>query len=116
MPDASYRNNSDKSSQRAHVIFLAEDRKLPAKGAYRNSGYDKQTHRLRGSESATRGSIIDYESHNNNNNTVHDRCRIKRLNEVLWYVFVSESVMGRHKRRNCSYSQLSYNCSDHTPT
>ena len=27
MPDASYRNNSDKSSQRAHVIFLAEDRK-----------------------------------------------------------------------------------------
>jgi hypothetical protein len=63
MPDASYRNNSDKSSQRAHVIFLAEDRKLPAKGAYRNSGYDKQTHRLHGSESATRGSIIDYESH-----------------------------------------------------
>ena len=31
MPDASYRNNSDKSSQRAHVIFLAEDRKLPTK-------------------------------------------------------------------------------------
>ena len=32
MPDASYRNNSDKSSQRAHVIFLAEDRNLPSKG------------------------------------------------------------------------------------
>ena len=63
MPDASYRNNSDKSSQRAHVIFLAEDRKLPSKGAYRNSGYDKQAYRLNGSESATRGSIIDYESH-----------------------------------------------------
>ena len=63
MPDASYRNSSDKSSQRAHVIFLAEDRKLPTKGTYRNSGYDKQTHRLHGSESATRGSIIDYESH-----------------------------------------------------
>eukprot|EP00435_Cladocopium_sp_Y103_P049850 s227_g15.t1 len=29
MPDASYRNNSDKSSQRAHVLFLAEDRKIP---------------------------------------------------------------------------------------
>ena len=63
MPDASYRNNSDKSSQRAHVIFLAEDRKLPTKGTYRNSGYDKQTRRLHGSESATRGSIIDCESH-----------------------------------------------------
>ena len=63
MPDASYRNNSDKSSQRAHVIFLAEDRKLPSKGTYRNSGYDKQAYRLNGSESATRGSIIDYESH-----------------------------------------------------
>ena len=63
MPDASYRNNSDKSSQRAHVIFLAEDRKLPSKGTYRNSGYDTQTHRIDGSNSATRGSIIDYESH-----------------------------------------------------
>ena len=37
MPDASHRNNSNKSSQRAHVIFLAEDRKLPAKSTYRNS-------------------------------------------------------------------------------
>lgn len=27
MPDARYRNNSDKSSQRARVIFIAEDRK-----------------------------------------------------------------------------------------
>ena len=63
MPDASYRNNSDKSSQRAHVIFLAEDRKLPSKGTYRNSGYDKQAYHLNGSESATRGSIIAYESH-----------------------------------------------------
>ena len=27
-PDASYRNNDDKSSQRAHVIFLAQDRSL----------------------------------------------------------------------------------------
>ena len=63
MPDASYRNNSDESSQRAHVIFFAEDRNLPSKGTYRNSGYDKQAYRLNGSESATRGSISDYESH-----------------------------------------------------
>ena len=34
MRDASYRNNSDKSSQRAHVIFLAEDRKLPSKNTH----------------------------------------------------------------------------------
>ena len=44
-------------------FFLAEDRKLPSKGTYRNSGYDTQTHRIDGSNSATRGSIIDYESH-----------------------------------------------------
>jgi len=63
MPDASYRNNSDKSSQRAHVIFSAEDRKLPAKNTYRNTGHERQTHRHNGSDSATRGSIIDYERH-----------------------------------------------------
>ena len=28
-PDASYRNNEDKSSQRAHAIFLAEQRPSP---------------------------------------------------------------------------------------
>ena len=44
-PDASYRNNEDKSSQRAHVIFLAE-----------------QTD-LRQGSSNSRGSLIDYETH-----------------------------------------------------
>ena len=53
MPDASYRNNSDKSSQRAHVIFLAEDRKVPSRG---QSGQPK-------TQTTTRGSIVDYESH-----------------------------------------------------
>eukprot|EP00435_Cladocopium_sp_Y103_P026803 s2064_g6.t1 len=57
MPDASYRNNSDKSSQRAHVIFLAEDRKIPSKTSYRSSGYDKKP------DASTRGSIIDYDCH-----------------------------------------------------
>ena len=51
-PDASYRNNSDKSSQRAHVIYLAEERQ-----PY-NSRYSEKK-----DSSATRGSIIDYESH-----------------------------------------------------
>ena len=65
MPDASYRNNSDKSFQRAHVIFLAEDRKLPARNAHRSYGYGKYKHtnRSSGSDIATRGSIIGYESH-----------------------------------------------------
>ena len=63
MPDVSYRNNRGKSSQRAHVIFFAKDRKLPAKNTYCNHAYDRQTHRSNGSDSATRGSIIDYESH-----------------------------------------------------
>ena len=35
-PDASYRNNADKSSQRAHVIFIAEERHLPDPKERRN--------------------------------------------------------------------------------
>ena len=45
-PDASYRNNEDKSSQRAHVIFLAEQRDL------------------RQGSSNSRGSLVDCETHN----------------------------------------------------
>lgn len=37
MPDASYRNNCDKSSQRAHVIFMAEDRRKES--ATKHSAY-----------------------------------------------------------------------------
>ena len=44
-PDASYRNNEDKPAQRAHVIFLAEQRDL-----------------CQGS-SNSRGSLVDYETH-----------------------------------------------------
>ena len=44
-PDAPYRNNEDKSSQRAHVIFLAEERDL------------------RRGTSNSRGSLVDYETH-----------------------------------------------------
>ena len=44
-PDASYRNNEEKSFQRAHVIFLAE-----------------QTD-LRQGSSNSRGSLVDYETH-----------------------------------------------------
>ena len=44
-PDASYRNNEDKSSQRAHTIFMAEPRNKNKVSEY------------------TRGSLVDYESH-----------------------------------------------------
>ena len=44
-PDASYRNNEDKSSQRAHTIFVAEPRDKNKVSEY------------------TRGSLVDYESH-----------------------------------------------------
>ena len=44
-PDASYRNNEDKSSQRAHGIFFAEQRDL------------------RQGSSNSRGSLVDYETH-----------------------------------------------------
>ena len=46
MPDASYRNNADKSSQRAHVIFIAEDRKIGRQG-------QKGEHKVH-----TRGSVV----------------------------------------------------------
>lgn len=49
-PDASYRNNADKSSQRAHVAFIAEDRKVPDAKA-------KTT-----PDGNSRGGIVDYVS------------------------------------------------------
>ena len=52
-PDASCKNNSDKSSQRARGIYLAEERKI---ANVRQSGQPKDN-------SMTRGSISDYESH-----------------------------------------------------
>ena len=52
MPDASYKNNEDKSSQRAQVIFLCEPRAAcVAKGQDAACAVN------------TRGSLIAYESH-----------------------------------------------------
>ena len=53
MPDASYRNNEDKSSQRGQCLFLAEmpkTRKLGDPHSRNDSG-------------DSRGSLVDYESH-----------------------------------------------------
>ena len=47
--DAAYRNNSDSSSQRGQVIFIADER-------------SKELH--------TRGSLVDFESHKINNTTL----------------------------------------------
>ena len=64
MPDASYRNNADKSSQRAHVIFIAEDRKIGRQG-------QKGEHKVH-----TRGSVVDYESQKDHHHyTINYSCR-----------------------------------------
>ena len=46
-PDASYRNNEDKSSQRAHVVFLAEQRDLrQGSSNSRGSLVENDTHKI----------------------------------------------------------------------
>ena len=67
-PDASYRNNEDKSSQRAHVIFLAEERKANDQSGKlqreaRSSKKFTQRENTPNAATAARGSLIDYESH-----------------------------------------------------
>ena len=51
IPDASFRNNEDKSSQRAHCIFIAEERK-ETWNQHKSSAH-----------ADTKGSLVDYESH-----------------------------------------------------
>ena len=46
MPDASYKNNEDKSSQRAHVIFICESRKEHASAALHGSLVDYESHKI----------------------------------------------------------------------
>ena len=59
-PDASYRNNDDKSAQRAHVIFLAQDRNLHIDSPnFRGSLADCETHKT----TATTMSTIAAELH-----------------------------------------------------
>ena len=74
----------------AHVIFLAEDRKLPARNTHRNCSYDKQTHRSNGFDSATRGSIIDYESKKitttTQSTTVADLNALKKCFGTCWFL------------------------------
>ena len=66
-PDASYRNNDDKSSQRAHVIFLAEERNPKLKGMKQSAAAasSKKNDFSESSikETSSRGSLVDYESH-----------------------------------------------------
>ena len=46
IPDASYKNNEDKSSQRAHVIFLCESRKEYASASLHGSLVDYESHKI----------------------------------------------------------------------
>ena len=67
MPDAAFRNNSDKSSQRAMVIFMAEPRKEKSKN--------------------TRGSLIFFESTKIKRTTLSTTvAELYALDEVLWYM------------------------------
>ena len=70
-PDASYRNNADKSSQRGQVIFIAEQRKLESSAKAESSrsrlASISEAPRSRPAKSdlpvgAARGSLVDYES------------------------------------------------------
>ena len=84
MPDASYRNNADKSSQRAHVIFIAEDRKIG------RQGLERWLHRVH-----TRGSVVDYESHKITTTTQSTTvAELNALNEVFWNLSVSFVLYG----------------------
>lgn len=66
-PNASYRNNDDKSSQRAHVIFLAQVRSPKLKGMQQSAAAtsSKKSDFRESSikETSSRGSLLDYESH-----------------------------------------------------
>ena len=75
MPDASYRNNSDKSSQRAHVIFLAEDRKVPSRG---QSGQPKNTNHH------SRFDCWLWKSQDYDNNSINNCCWTRCFDEVFW--------------------------------
>lgn len=88
-PDASYRNNADNSSQRAHAIFIAEDQQVPdAKAKTKPDGN-------------CRGAIVDYEPHKgHDNDPKYHGCGTSRPEQVLWYVFVSPWPLGRHCRRS----------------
>ena len=68
-PDASYRNNEDKSSQRAHVIFLAEQRDL------------------RQGSSNSRGSLVDYETHKITATTMSTT--VAELHGLMHYFFAA---------------------------
>ena len=76
-PDASYRNNSDKSSQRGQVIFLAEPRASHNNLQGRSQSESTVAPRWRSKQTpdskdltATKGSMVDYESHKINRTTL----------------------------------------------
>ena len=78
MPDAAFRNNSDKSSQRAVAIFMAEPRKEKSKN--------------------TKGSLIIFESTKIKRTTLSTTVgRVVCSDEVLWNMSnVERTYQGHH--------------------
>ena len=76
IPDASYRNNADKSSQRGQCIFLSEERKVKefpesSLGIPRSRKEKGEVPRLRDEAvGVARGSLVDFESHKINRTTL----------------------------------------------
>ena len=79
-PDASYKNNEDKSSQRALTIFLAEDRSTKA-------------------STDARGSLIEYESHKITQTTMSTTvAELYALMKCFGTCLFLKGLMGRHLR------------------
>ena len=74
IPDASYRNNSDKSSQRGQCIFLAEQRnKKELEMMTKDTHAPRSRQDLKSKDittGTTRGSLVDFESHKINRTTL----------------------------------------------
>ena len=82
-PDASYRNNSDSSSQRGQCVLLAKPR-------------DNTRH--------SAGSLVDYESQKITNHLVKNCCRTLLSHEVFRHMPVHQGFVDGHQRRGKSNS------------
>ena len=82
LPDASYRNNDDGSSQRSMTVFLAESRERSS------------------SDEMACGSLIEYESQKIKKTvpSTYHRGRTIFLHEVLWFMSVSRWIVDGHIR------------------
>ena len=85
MPDAAFRSNSDKSSQRAMATFMGEQRKHKQKN--------------------TRGFLISLNLQRSRNNPVHNCCRVVCIYEVLWHL-----PDAKRRSRTSQVAQQTFTC------